>query len=202
MTTETKRHQSIRIFKHPLLEVFTHVHPILPLLIWGPVVFYQLYQSLVSHQIALSSFFVIFGLGLFFWTLTEYGMHRYVFHFQATSPAGKYLVWLFHGVHHDDPGDPTRLVMPPVVSIVLGSAFYYFFVFAMGQATARPFFAAFISGYLAYDYIHFATHHFKPRTKWGTSLKENHMKHHFLKKGGKWGVSSSFWDHVFGTFQG
>jgi sterol desaturase/sphingolipid hydroxylase (fatty acid hydroxylase superfamily) len=111
-------------------------------------------------------------------------------------------VWLFHGVHHDDPGDPTRLVMPPVVSIVLGTVFYWGFVLILGPTFARPFFAAFIAGYLGYDYIHFATHHFRPRTQWGKTVKENHMKHHFLKKGGKWGVSSSLWDHVFHTFEG
>jgi sterol desaturase/sphingolipid hydroxylase (fatty acid hydroxylase superfamily) len=197
-----KAHQSIRIFKSPLLEVLTHVHPIIPLLIWGPVVGFQIYKSFTVDAISTSTFVLMTVLGLLFWTLTEYGMHRYVFHFNATTKAGKYLVWLFHGVHHDDPVDPTRLVMPPVVSIVLGSAFYYTFVAIMGQYLARPFFASFIAGYLAYDYIHYATHHFRPRTAWGKSIKDNHMKHHFLKKGGKWGVSNSLWDHVFGTFEG
>jgi sterol desaturase/sphingolipid hydroxylase (fatty acid hydroxylase superfamily) len=59
-----------------------------------------------------------------------------------------------------------------------------------------------MSGYLVYDYIHFPTHHFRPKTAWGKRFKENHMKHHYLKKGGKWGVSSSFWDHALGTFHG
>lgn len=197
-----KAHQSIRIFKSPVLEALTHVHPLIPLLIWGPVVFYQFYHSLAFNHLAGLPFAGLIASGLVFWTLTEYLMHRYVFHFNATSQAGKYLVWLFHGVHHDDAVDPTRLVMPPVVSIILGAAFYYLFVALMGEVYARPFFAAFISGYLAYDYIHYATHHFNPKTAWGRSIKENHMRHHYLKKGGKWGVSNSFWDHVFGTFEG
>jgi sterol desaturase/sphingolipid hydroxylase (fatty acid hydroxylase superfamily) len=197
-----KPHQSIRIFQSPVLEVLTHVHPILPLVIWGPVVIFHAYHSLFVDQISLGLFGLMAALGLLFWTLTEYGMHRYVFHFKATTKFGQYIVWLFHGVHHDDPQDPTRLVMPPVVSIVLGTAFYYLFVAIMGELHARPFFAAFIAGYLCYDYIHFATHHFTPRTAWGRGIKENHMKHHYLKKGGKWGVSSTLWDHVFGTFKG
>jgi sterol desaturase/sphingolipid hydroxylase (fatty acid hydroxylase superfamily) len=141
-------------------------------------------------------------LGLLFWTLTEYAMHRYVFHFQARSRAGQYLVYLFHGIHHDDPEDPTRLVMPPVVSLVLGALFYALFNMVLGSARTFPFFAGFISGYLVYDYIHFATHHFRMQSAWGKALKENHMKHHYLKKGGKWGVSSPLWDHVFRTFEG
>ncbi len=194
-----KTHQSIRLFKSPVLEALTHVHPSVPFLVWVPVVFYQLGRAFDALPAAVLLFW--FVLGALFWTLTEYAMHRYVFHFPATSKAGQYLVFLFHGIHHDDPEDPTRLVMPPVVSITLASLFYVLFAAVLGGELCRPFFAGFMSGYLVYDYIHFATHHFRPKTAWGRALKENHMKHHYLKKGGKWGVSSPLWDHVFGTFR-
>jgi sterol desaturase/sphingolipid hydroxylase (fatty acid hydroxylase superfamily) len=193
-----KTHESIRLFKNPLLEALTHVHPAVPFLIWVPIVAYALIQAVsLNGAGAVAGFY---ALGLLFWTLTEYAMHRYVFHFSARSRVGQYLVFLFHGIHHDDPEDPTRLVMPPVVSLSLGALFYALFNLIMGQAPTYPFFAGFISGYLIYDYIHFATHHFRFRSAWGKALKENHMKHHYLKKGGKWGVSSPLWDHVFGTF--
>ena len=195
-----KTHQSIRLFKNPVLEALTHVHPSVPFLVWVPVVLYQIFIAL--QLLSPAAVIVAFAMGLLFWTLTEYAMHRYVFHFKATTKAGQYLVFLFHGIHHDDPEDPTRLVMPPVVSITLGALFYAVFASILGSITVRPFFSGFIAGYLVYDYIHFATHHFKPKTAWGRTLKENHMKHHYLKKGGKWGVSSPLWDHVFGTFKG
>jgi sterol desaturase/sphingolipid hydroxylase (fatty acid hydroxylase superfamily) len=195
-----KTHQSIRLFKNPVLEALTHVHPSVPFLVWVPVVLYQIVTSLNLLSVGAVGF--AFAMGLVFWTLTEYAMHRYVFHFKATTKAGQYLVFLFHGIHHDDPEDPTRLVMPPVVSIALGALFYALFSATLGPVIVRPFFSGFIAGYLVYDYIHFATHHFKPKTAWGRALKENHMKHHYLKKGGKWGVSSPLWDHVFGTFKG
>ncbi|NDG83668.1 MAG: fatty acid hydroxylase [Proteobacteria bacterium] len=195
-----KTHQSVRLFKNPVLEALTHVHPSVPFIVWVPVVAYQL--AVATGLLSIGSIALAFALGVVFWTLTEYAMHRYVFHFKATTKAGQYLVFLFHGIHHDDPEDPTRLVMPPVVSIVLGALFYALFTATLGPVNTRPFFAGFISGYLVYDYIHFATHHFRPRTAWGKALKENHMKHHYLKKGGKWGVSSPLWDHVFGSFKG
>lgn len=195
-----KPHSSIRLFKNPLLEALTHVHPSIPFLVWVPIVAYALMRAVpLNEPFGMVAFFL---LGLLFWTLTEYAMHRYVFHFQASSKAGQYLVYLFHGIHHDDPEDPTRLVMPPVVSLTLGALFYALFMLLMGQAHALPFFSGFISGYLVYDYIHFATHHFRLRSTWAKTLKENHMKHHYLKKGGKWGVSTPLWDHVFGTFHG
>jgi sterol desaturase/sphingolipid hydroxylase (fatty acid hydroxylase superfamily) len=195
-----KTHDSIRLFKNPLLEGLTHVHPSIPFLIWVPIVLFQLMRGLSENGIF--GLVALFSAGILFWTLTEYSMHRYVFHFKATSKWGQYLVFLFHGIHHDDPEDPTRLVMPPVVSLTLGAAFYGLFVLLMGPVATKPFFSGFISGYLVYDYIHFATHHFRPKTQWGKRIKENHMKHHYLKKGGKWGVSTPLWDHVFGTFHG
>ena len=193
------KHQSIRLFKNPLLEALTHVHPSVPFILWIPIIFAVLYRAEVS--LTLLPLVIFFALGLFFWTATEYLMHRYVFHFEASTKAGKYLVFLFHGIHHDDPQDPTRLVMPPAVSLLLGSAFYFLFLLMMGPVVSAPFFSGFIVGYLIYDYIHFAIHHFKPRTEVGRILKDNHMKHHFIAQHGKWGVSSPLWDHVFGTFK-
>lgn len=200
MKEATRAHNSIRLFKNPLLEALTHVHPSLPFIIWIPVIVYLLYGSIVAG-IGGAAFVGYLAGGLFLWTLTEYGFHRYVFHFKAKSKAGQYLVFLFHGIHHDDPQDPTRLVMPPVVSITLGSLFYLGFVALFGEVGGKVFFSGFMIGYLIYDYIHFATHHFRPRTEWGKRLKDNHMKHHFVEKGAKWGVSSPLWDYVFGTFK-
>ena len=195
-----KTHESIRLFKSPLLEALTHVHPSVPFLVWVPVVAYQMIQAVSVQTPGVLA--LTYALGVLFWTLTEYSMHRYVFHYNATTRAGKYLVFLFHGIHHDDPEDPTRLVMPPVVSISLGLLFFYGFRLTLGPVPTPAFFSGFISGYLVYDYIHYATHHFRPKSAWGKRIKENHMKHHYLKKGGKWGVSTPLWDHVFGTFKG
>jgi sterol desaturase/sphingolipid hydroxylase (fatty acid hydroxylase superfamily) len=196
-----KQYESIRLFKSPLLEALTHVHPSIPFVLWIPAILYFIYFSAGMFSLPIGVIALFFAAGLLFWTLTEYGMHRYVFHFHATTRFGKYLVFLFHGIHHDDPQDPTRLVMPPIISLTLGPAFYLLFRLVLGAPHALPFFSGFMSGYLVYDYIHFATHHFGPRTKWGKTLKENHMKHHFLAKKGKWGVSSPLWDHIFGTYK-
>lgn len=199
-TTTAKEYKSIRLFKNPALEALTHVHPAIPFLIWIPVVLFLMWFSAWGQlEMGLGLTLAWAGAGVLFWTLTEYLMHRFVFHFKTENKVGKYLVFLFHGIHHDDPQDPTRLVMPPVVSITLGSLFFGLFQVIFGTG-GTPFFAGFIAGYLVYDYIHFAAHHFRPKTAWGKTLKENHMKHHFIAHGAKWGVSSPLWDHVFRTF--
>ncbi|MCM2322727.1 MAG: sterol desaturase family protein, partial [Oligoflexia bacterium] len=51
------------------------------------------------------------------------------------------------------------------------------------------------------DYTHFAVHHFTPRTRYGKMLKQHHMLHHYVDPEARWGVSSPFWDYVFGTLK-
>ncbi len=36
-----------------------------------------------------------------------------IFHFEPEEGIGARLHWMVHGVHHDHPNDPLRLVMPP-----------------------------------------------------------------------------------------
>lgn len=199
-SAQPKAYQSIRLFKNPLLEALTHVHPSIPFIVWIPIVAYTLFYAFETEGLSIMTLLSFAFLGLVFWTFTEYAMHRYVFHYKASTKVGQYLVFLFHGIHHDDPQDPTRLVMPPVVSLTLGAAFFVLFKAIFGPS-GLPFFAGFISGYLVYDYIHFAVHHFRPRTEMGKKLKEHHMKHHFIAHGAKWGVSSSLWDRVFQTLE-
>ena len=194
-----KPHQSIRLFKNPLLEALTHVHPSTPFVFWIPVTLYIFYRAFATTTLNPLQHVLLMAAGLFFWTITEYVLHRYVFHFQAKTKVGKYLVFLFHGIHHDDPQDPTRLVMPLTVSIPLATLFFMGFKAVMGFEFALTFFAAFMVGYMVYDYVHYAVHHFQQRTAWGRYLKENHMKHHYVGKEWKWGVSTLFWDRVFNT---
>jgi sterol desaturase/sphingolipid hydroxylase (fatty acid hydroxylase superfamily) len=62
-----------------------------------------------------------------------------------------------------------------------------------------PLFAGFILGYLAYDLIHYATHHFMMRKGALKFLKRYHMQHHYKTPDRRFGVSSPLWDMVFGT---
>ena len=59
----------------------------------------------------------LFVGGYLMWTLFEYWLHRIVFHFEPEEGIGARLHWIIHGVHHDHPNDPMRLVMPPAVSV-------------------------------------------------------------------------------------
>jgi sterol desaturase/sphingolipid hydroxylase (fatty acid hydroxylase superfamily) len=196
-----KPYPSIRIFKSDFVEALTHVHPLTPLIFWTPVISWLVWRSFTVHQLSATLVAGLAFLGLVFWSLSEYVLHRFVFHFTANSPVQEKLQFLIHGLHHDDPLDPSRLVMPPIPGVIIASVLYGLFRLVLGPAWVEPFFAFFLVGYLCYDYVHFSVHHFKPRTRLGKMLKQHHMMHHFVSPSSRWGVSSPLWDYVFGTLE-
>jgi sterol desaturase/sphingolipid hydroxylase (fatty acid hydroxylase superfamily) len=202
MKNARQQHQSIQIFKNPFMEKWlTHVHPATPLVVWAPILAYFVYRSIFILQISALAFIGMAFAGLLIWSFTEYVMHRFVFHFVAHGPFQERIRFLIHGVHHDDPVDPTRLVMPPILSITLGIGLFMIFRTIFGPVWVYPFFVFFIVGYLCYDYTHYAIHHFNMKSNWGKMVKKHHMLHHYATHEAKWGVSSPFWDHVFKTVE-
>ncbi len=196
----------IRLFKSNFLEFFTHIHPAVVVALWLPVaVFFMIYSIVTWPFYAFAGFIpVFFVLGLFLWSFTEYMLHRFVFHFHAKSELGKRIVFLYHGVHHEQPLVKTRLVMPPVVSIPLAFVFYGLFTLLLGviasaQYLVLPIFSGFTIGYLLYDLTHYGTHHFKITGGPALYLKRYHMLHHFKTWDKRFGVSSPLWDVVFRT---
>ena len=198
-TTSKKPYPSIRLFESDFMEWGSHVHPITPLVMWVPVISYLIYRSVWVLNLNPWGIAGIGVAGLFIWTLSEYLLHRFVFHFPAESKFGKRMMYIIHGLHHADPMDPTRLVMPPVPGIVLAVTLYAIFGLLIGFVWVQPFFAFFLIGYLCYDYTHYAVHHFTPKTKFGKLVKQHHMMHHFVSQDARWGVSTPVWDYVFGT---
>lgn len=192
-------YKSIRLFKSGFFEWFSHIHPLTPLVVWGPVSGWLIWRG--HHAgLGLLDLAAVGVLALFVWSLSEYVLHRFVFHFKPKGELLERLHFIMHGIHHADPVDPTRLVMPPPVALALSALLYPFFRLLLGPVWIDPFFGFFLVGYLCYDYTHYAVHHFRPRTRWGQRLKQNHMIHHYVNSEVRWGVSSPIWDWVFGTF--
>jgi len=187
------------MFKSNFLEFFTHVHPVTPLIIFVPVILYSAYIAFMDISISFINFSVYFTFGLFIWSFTEYILHRFAFHIKPSNNFKKYIYFMIHGVHHDYPNDGTRLVMVPAVSIPLAAAFYYGFKYILGENYVTAFFPGFITGYLIYDIMHYAIHHFQMRGNLLTAIKKHHFKHHYQSSEKYFGVSSPFWDYIFRT---
>jgi sterol desaturase/sphingolipid hydroxylase (fatty acid hydroxylase superfamily) len=61
------------------------------------------------------------------------------------------------------------------------------------------FFPGFLMGYLLYASMHYAIHAWNPPYKWLKPIWRNHHLHHYKNDDKGFGVSSHFWDKVFGT---
>lgn len=197
-----KQVDSIRLFENSWLEALTHVHPIIPLIMWAPFSIYLLYKAIIVKGLSLPQMITWAMVGLLVWTITEYAVHRYLFHFPAKSKFAKRMVFLFHGIHHDQPDDATRLVMPPFPAIILMALLYSFFSLIIPAEFMEAFMAFFVIGYLCYDYIHYATHHFPMTSTVGRYLRKYHLRHHHAKEESKYGVSNPLWDYILGTVTG
>jgi sterol desaturase/sphingolipid hydroxylase (fatty acid hydroxylase superfamily) len=188
------------MFDSDTLDRLSRVHPVVPLVIFAPAIA-AAFTVGARGAPTTAQVVVLVAAGYVFWTLTEYWMHRLIFHFEPEDGLGARLHWIIHGVHHDHPNDPLRLVMPPSVSIPLALGFWGLFVVVLGQPWANVFTAGFLAGYLMYDMTHYHVHHHRPRTRAGKLVRELHMRHHFQDDTKGFGVSAPFWDYVFGTPQ-
>lgn len=197
----------IRLFKSDFLEFFTHVHPVVIIIIWVPFILYMLVWGYTLRPADGGTAYLpgAFLTGLLAWTWVEYNIHRFFFHFCPKTPWQERIVFLFHGVHHYQPRMKTRLVMPPAVSIPLAGLFLLLFYLLLGELLGMPqwvgpLMAGLILGYLIYDLMHYATHHFPMRRgKVFRYLKRHHMLHHYKTPDQRFGVSTVFWDWVYGT---
>jgi len=185
------------MFESRLLDACSRVHPSVPVILFAPVIAILFFLGVDRVGTGRAVLLAVGGYVL--WTLTEYWMHRIVFHFEPEDGIGARLHWIIHGVHHDHPNDPMRLVMPPSVSVPLATGFVVLFIWVLGTAAGTVFAAGFLLGYLVYDMTHYHVHHHTPRTRAGRRLRELHMRHHFQDDTRGFGVSAPWWDRVFGT---
>lgn len=186
-----------RLFQSDYIEMMTKTHPAVIYSIYFPIIAFLLYYGNVYHGLSAGKEALIFFSAVLFWSLFEYIMHRFVFHFVSDSPRLRNIIYTMHGIHHEYPRDRERLFMPPVPSLVMASIFFSLQYLIMGW-NALAFFPGFMFGYLMYGSMHYAIHAFTPPS-FLKALWRNHHLHHYKYPDKGFGVSSVLWDHVFGT---
>jgi len=186
---------SIKLFKNNIFDSLSKVHFTVPLFLFIPTILFFCYQAL-EDNLALLTFSGYFGAGIVVWTITEYFLHRFIFHYHPSSDFGKQIHFIFHGVHHDYPKDKKRLVMPPSASIPLATLFYFLFSLFLTKTLLFAFFPGFLLGYLIYDMMHYAMHHYNFKNPLLKKIKQHHMLHHYQDSSKGYGVSSSLWDII------
>ena len=155
-----------------------------------------IFATLIAFRSAnpprLLAWLLVFAVALAVWTLIEYLVHRLVYHHAP-------ILADLHERHHHAPEE--LIGAPPWVSVPLGlvtvaGTSWTVIGFDLGTAVM----AGLVTGYLWYVFVHYATHHIVPRH--GSYLygaRMRHVLHHNRSNEGNFGVTTGFWDTVFGT---
>jgi hypothetical protein len=115
------------------------IRKMLGILVWtSPAIIIPLDLSIIAGLIwygvskglvDIASFWWLIPAGVFSWTLVEYLMHRFAFHFEAQNETGKKLIYMLHIIHHDHPTDSDKLYQPPLVNVVIITLYSAFFIY-------------------------------------------------------------------------
>jgi sterol desaturase/sphingolipid hydroxylase (fatty acid hydroxylase superfamily) len=200
-SSPNRRVEGVRVFKAHWFEAyFATAHPIMPGVWWLPVISACAFLTFADSEHSVLAAIANYLGGLLLWTLLEYLLHRFLFHKLPDDDFdSKLRQFLMHGYHHEFPNDRRRLVAPLLLSLpialVVAASYYALF----GPQAWLMWFAGTVSGYLAYDWIHYYTHHFRPTTRLGKFLRRYHLEHHYKHSDAHFGISSPLWDWVFGT---
>jgi sterol desaturase/sphingolipid hydroxylase (fatty acid hydroxylase superfamily) len=201
VTTEHHKGQAT-IFQNPFLESLTKTNLRSNVIIYGMVVLILIYVAIFIKNIPVLTFTGIFLFAILSWTLAEYLLHRYLFHWMSENKLAKRFHFIMHGSHHLFPKDIDRILMPPVPGIILASAlfgfFYLLFTLLGIPLYTWAYFPGFFLGYILYSFLHRATHINKPPKRF-KFLWRHHSLHHYKYPDLAFGVSTVFWDKVFGT---
>jgi cyclopropane-fatty-acyl-phospholipid synthase len=125
------------------------------------------------------------------WTAVEYVLHRFLLH--GVAPFSRW-----HAEHHLRPR--ALIYTPTILSAALIAGTVFVPAWAIGDLwRACALTLGFLTGNLAYAVIHHATHHWRSDNAWLLRRKRWHARHHQVGNRACYGVSSPFWDHVFGS---
>jgi sterol desaturase/sphingolipid hydroxylase (fatty acid hydroxylase superfamily) len=133
--------------------------------------------------------------GLVSWTAIEYVLHRFVLH--GLQPFSR-----LHAEHHQR---PTALIFTPTILSATAIAALVFVpaLLVAGLWHACALTLGVLTGYVAYTITHHAIHHWRSDNAWLKQRKRWHALHHrCIAQPGYFGVTSTVWDHVFGSTRG
>ncbi|MDZ7772570.1 MAG: sterol desaturase family protein [Balneolaceae bacterium] len=198
---EIKNEGQGRMFRNEFLEMLTKAPAPVSASLYTAIslgMVWVAWQRGVAESMGTALGVVLFAF--FFWTFFEYVFHRYVNHLDEYFPGSELahrIAHTLHGIHHEYPRDRERLMMPPVPGLIVIALLYGGFRLAMGD-WVYLFMPGFMTGYMIYAYIHICVHRSKVPSVLKTQYR-HHAIHHYKHPDKAYGVSTTFWDRVFGT---
>lgn len=136
--------------------------------------------------------------GVVLWSFMEYVLHRFAFH----EARGKNYGSREHLRHHgsdDTVLESWYLSWAGVLLVSMGLIPF------LGRSVGQPDLGwgvgiGYLVAYGFYDLIHWRAHRRPYRNRYEAMVRKHHFVHHFHAPLKNHGVTSPFWDHVFGTY--
>ncbi|HKS08748.1 MAG TPA: sterol desaturase family protein [Pyrinomonadaceae bacterium] len=145
---------------------------------------------------------LLISFGILSWTLIEYVLHRFIFHYSARSAFGKKLVYAAHLSHHAMPRTANHFFSSLLVSLPVAITYLLSAWIITGSWRATTLlFAGLTAGYFCYEWLHFQAHHRRPRLRLFRYLRKYHLLHHYRTPELRFGVTSPLFDVLMGTFR-
>ncbi len=168
------------------------------LIIFTPLVIYTLLNILNIWM------WVAFLIGMAAYALSEYVIHRFLFHMKTpTNPFLLKMIRRLHFDHHVDPKNLKLLFLPIWFSLpnfIIATVIIYFITTNFQLAIA--FLTGITAYFLYYEWKHYIAHKpIQPRTKMGKNIKKAHLWHHFKNENYWFGVTHTSIDKTFGTYK-
>ena len=193
--------RTVKLFDNWFLETITQGPYWLTPIATLPFVYY----FLTLAQTTFNETCMMFAAGLMFWTFFEYSLHRFIFHGERYwVPDNQYAIachFVLNGIHHAYPQDYMRTVFPV---IPLAFILYYFMITpcraVLPEYVADAFIAGLILGYCMFEEMHYFTHYGQSSIKYLRRVTRVHMHHHYRGGDMDFGVTTTFWDWLFGTY--
>ena len=129
-------------------------------------------------------------LGLLSWSFVEYLVHGILAHRYQT------FVTTIHGQHH---GHPEQVFTSPASWVPVALILFLAGVPLVGTDLAAGFVFGLLIGFLHYEWVHWHIHFRPARTARQRRLRDHHLAHHHVNPRAYHGVTTRFWDRVFGT---
>ena len=173
----------------------------------APVYFYTalvvcLIAITPSKNVSWRQSILLIIAGVFSWTLIEYALHRFIFHYTPRSEFGRKFVYAAHLSHHENPHAINRLFSGLLISLPIATVYFLLAWIATGSLQATTYlFTGQTSAYSCYELLHFRAHHSRPRLRLFRYLRKYHLLHHYQTPDQRFGVTSPLLDVIFGTFR-
>ncbi len=99
---------------------------------------------------------LLFAIGLALWSLPEYLLHCFFFHWTPANPRMRHIIPQLHLNHHRDPRHPGKILGHPLyslpISALLGCGFY---LATESLLSTTGLLAGLWAGFLYYEWVHY-----------------------------------------------